>query len=568
MNTSQNKITLVTGLWNIKRDQLKEGWSRSYNLYLENFKKLLQIDYNLIIFGDQELYDLTFSIRDTTNTQFIFREKEWFKNEFFDKIQEIRISPEWRNQSSWLKDSTQAQLEMYNPLVMSKMFLLNDARVFDKFDSDYLFWIDGGIANTVNLSYITNYNVLVKIPSLIDRFMFIAFPYKAEKEIHGFSYPEINKFAGKDIAKVGRGGFFGGPKDYISDINGIYYSLLRETLKQNFMGTEESIFSIMMYNNPDLVGYFEIEENGMINTFFEQLKTLTAVFKNEEKSLKKKKIVTKNDLKKIKTNLYILTFNFPEQLKFTLSLFRKTPEWLTSPNLILLDNSTDSQAKILNKEIAKDFNFEYVDLGTNIGICGGRQAAADHFHDSNADYMFFFEDDMSVAGKDLQGNFCRNGFRLYVENLYELLHRIMIKENFDFLKLSFTEVYWDNNIQTAWYNVPQRVREEFWPEYSTIPSTVPDPNAPRTLFQNIDREGNLSYISGEVYYSNWPMIVSKEGNKKMFIDTKWEHPYEQTWMSFAFQEIKKGTLKPGILLASPIVHNRIHYYKPEERREN
>jgi len=29
-----SKITLVTGLWNIKRDELEEGWSRSFQHYL------------------------------------------------------------------------------------------------------------------------------------------------------------------------------------------------------------------------------------------------------------------------------------------------------------------------------------------------------------------------------------------------------------------------------------------------------------------------------------------------------------------------------------------------------
>ena len=64
------------------------------------------------------------------------------------------------------------------------------------------------------------------------------------------------------------------------------------------------------------------------------------------------------------------------------------------------------------------------------------------------------------------------------------------------------------------------------------------------------------------------MIVSKEGNKKMFLDTEWAHPYEQTWMSYMYQETRKGNLKPAILLASPINHNRILYYEAHERREN
>ena len=236
--------------------------------------------------------------------------------------------------------------------------------------------------------------------------------------------------------------------------------------------------------------------------------------------------------------------------------------------LFLLDNSTNSIAKKENKRIAEANGFGYIDLGGNRGINGGRQAAAEHFEASNADFMFFFEDDMTVNPPECIGQFCRNGFRRYIPNLYKILHKIMLKEGFDFLKLSFTEVYWDNNIQTSWYNVPQHIRTEVWPSYDKLPVTGTDPNSPRTIFNRIDNVDGLGYITGEIFYCNWPMIVSKEGNKKMFIDTKWAHPYEQTWMSYIFQETRKGNIKPALLLASPIWHERIAHYTPEERREN
>ena len=43
-------VTLVTGLWNIKRDSLTEGWSRSFEHYLEKFDQLLKVENNMIIF--------------------------------------------------------------------------------------------------------------------------------------------------------------------------------------------------------------------------------------------------------------------------------------------------------------------------------------------------------------------------------------------------------------------------------------------------------------------------------------------------------------------------------------
>ena len=103
----------------------------------------------------------------------------------------------------------------------------------------------------------------------------------------------------------------------------------------------------------------------------------------------------------------------------------------------------------------------------NIGICGGRQFIAEHAEKNEFDYHFFFEDDMFFyLGPN---EFCRNGFRQGVPNLYDKLIRIIGGYDLDFLKLSYTEVYMDNNIQVSWYNVPQSVRTEIWPDYDELP---------------------------------------------------------------------------------------------------
>ena len=69
-----SKVTLVTGLWDIGRGNLNEGWSRSYNHYLEKFKQLLSTDLNLIIFGDVELQQFVSQHRSHHNTQFNLRD--------------------------------------------------------------------------------------------------------------------------------------------------------------------------------------------------------------------------------------------------------------------------------------------------------------------------------------------------------------------------------------------------------------------------------------------------------------------------------------------------------------
>jgi hypothetical protein len=555
-----SKITLVTGLWNIGRGGLEEGWSRSFNHYLEKFKQLLQVKENLIIFGDWELGEFVKEWRTPENTQFILKDLEWFKNnEFYNNIQTIRTDPEWYNQTGWLTDSTQAKLELYNPLVMSKVFLLNDARIMDKFDSEYLFWIDAGLTNTVHYGYFTHDNVLDKLPKYISKFSFICFPYETETEVHGFEYNKLNELAGTKVTKVARGGFFGGPKESISDINGLYYNLLNSTLNDGYMGTEESLFSIMCYKHSDLINYFDIDGNGLISTFFENLK-------NDKLEVKSENIDTcSNNLDTNKVSLYVLTFNSPDQFKTLIESFKAyDKDYLIKPRKILLDNSTEAEHYSEYKSLCEYYGFEHIKKD-NLGICGGRQFIAEHFAESDSDYMLFFEDDMFFFPKD---KVCKNGFARKVDNLYENSLQIIKKENLDFLKLNFSEFYGDNSTQWSWYNVPQSVRDKHWPDKPRLPVQGIDPNAPKTNFESINSYKGIPYALGEIYYCNWPQIVSKTGNQKMFLDTTWAHPYEQTWMSHMFQMTIKKELKSGILLMTPTEHNRFDFYKSEERKES
>ena len=555
-------LTLVTGLWNIGRGELSEGWSRSYQHYLDKFNQLLDTPNNMIIFGDSELREFVFKKRNEDNTQFIFRDLSWFKNnEFYDKIQLIRTNPNWYNQTGWLVDSTQAKLEMYNPLVMSKVFLLNDARILDKFNSEYMFWIDTGLTNTVHPGYFTSDKVLDKLPKYINKFSFICFPYNAETEIHGFNYNKLNEIAGSKVNKVARGGFFGGPKHTINDINTLYYELLSSTLNGGYMGTEESIFSIMCYKHSDIIDYFDINGDGMLWKFFEDLKNDQLVVKSE-----RPKEVVVNNLDTNKVGLYVITFNSPNQFETLIkSMLDYDSDFITKTKKFLLDNSTDLSTTPRYKELCEKYGFEHIKKD-NLGICGGRQWIAEHFDKTDLDYMWFSEDDLFFQNKPEET--CRNGFNRYHPNLYSKTLQIIKKENFDFIKISYSEFYGDNGIQFSWYNLPQDKRKEFFPEKPNLPVQGLDPNAPKTKFNNIKSLQGLPYVDGEIYYCNWSQLVSKSGNKKMFLNTKWAHIFEQTWMSHMYQLTKKGELNPGLLLLSPIEHNRFEFYSSDLRKES
>jgi hypothetical protein len=556
-----SNITLVTGIWDIGRGDLTEGWSRSYQHYLDKFEQLLDVQENMIIFGDESLREFVFKKRNESNTQFIVRTMDWFINsEFFPLIQDIRNNPNWYNQVGWLGQSTQAKLENYNPLVMSKVFLLHDAKIFDKFDSEYMFWIDGGLTNTVHPGYFTHDKVLDKLSKYISKFSFISFPYGAETEIHGFEYNKLNSIAGDKVTKVSRGGFFGGPKSSISDINGIYYGLLKSTLQEGYMGTEESIFSIMSYKHSDLINYFEIESSGLVGKFFEDLKDDKLIPKNEGK------VSVENTLDTNKVGLYVITFNSPNQFETLIkSMLEYDKDFILKPKKFLLDNSTDLSTTPRYQELCEEYGFEHIKKD-NIGIVGGRVFVAEHFHKTDLDFYYWFEDDMAFYPK--KGEVCRNGFNRFVPNLYSKTLQIIKNENFDFLKLSFTEFYGSNDIQFSWYNVPQDVRKELFPEKPSLPAQGLDPNAPKTKFNNIKIYQGLSYADGEIYLSNWPIVLNKTGNYKCYLETQWAHPFEQTLMSHCYQETVKGNIKPGILLLTPTEHDRFEFYSSDLRKES
>ena len=557
-----SNITLVTGIWDIGRGELSEGWSRPFQHYLDKFEQLLKVEENLIIFGEDELEKFVFERRSSENTQFISRPLSWFQdNEFFKNIQKIRTNEDWLNRSGWLRESTQARLENYNPLVMSKVFLLNDAKIMDKFNSEYMFWIDGGLTNTVHPGYFTHDKVLDKLSKYISKFSFVCFPYDAETEIHGFEYNRLNDIAGDKVNKVARGGFFGGPKHTIGDINGIYYNLLQSTLNEGLMGTEESIFSIMCYKHSDIVNYFEIESNGLIGKFFENLK-------NDELKLKSENIhKSENNLDINKVGLYVITFNSPNQFRTLIdSMIAYDKDYIFKTKKFLLDNSSDESTFNEYAKLCEEYEFEHIKKD-NLGICGGRQWIAEHFqNETDLDFYLFFEDDMFFYPHE--GKVCRNGFNRYVPNLYSKTLQIVKKENFDFLKLNFSEFFGDNGTQWAWYNVPQHVREKYWPGKNRLPQQGLDPNAPKALYDSVRTFQGVPYVTGDVYYCNWPQIVSRTGNQKMFLDTTWGHPFEQTWMSHMYQLVKEGGLYPGLLLMTPTEHDRFEHYERGLRKES
>jgi hypothetical protein len=557
-----NNVTIVTGLWDLGRGNLNGWGKRDFSNYKKNFFELLETNAQMCIWIPQELEEDVLKIRGDKPTKLFIKNVEDFEvwNPFFEDIEKIRVKDDWRNFAGWLSESPQAELKYYNPIMFTKFFMLNDSAIVNPFNSNYFFWVDGGLTNTVNQGYFNHDNVLDNLDNYVkfndNKFIQISYPYESNDEIHGFERKAMARYCNTDyVSYVCRGGFFGGNKDTIHKMNEYYYSVMHDTLKEGLMGADECLFTILSHKHKDIIHRFEISGNGLVWPFFDELKKYT-----KEYMLNNKPKNTSN------VGLYVITFNSPSQFETLIkSMLEYDTDFITKPKKFLLDNSTDLSTTSRYKELCEEHGFEHIKKD-NIGIVGGRVFVAEHFDETGLDFYYWFEDDMAFYPK--KGEVCRNGFNRFVPNLYSKSLEIIKNENFDFLKLSFTEFYGSNDIQFSWYNVPQEVRMKLFPDKTSLPIQGLDPDAPRTKFNNIKIHQGLPYVDGEIYLSNWPIILSKSGNYKCYLETKWARPYEQTLMSYCYQETVKGNIKPGILLLTPTEHDRFEFYSSDLRKES
>ena len=268
-HTDSNDITIVSGLWDINR--IGRDWSR----YQEHFDKFLKIDQNMCLWIPKELESFVLERRSKSNTFINLYELKDIQNKmfsaFWDQWQSIRSNSNWQNQAAWLSSSPQCKNEYYNPIVMSKMFFLHESVIQNSFQNEYFIWLDAGITQTVYENYFYNRSNFNKLKKYLNKFLFLAYPYEAENEIHGFDFNAINKYANCIVDLVCRGGLFGGRAESVRHANSQYYHLLMQTLNEGFAGTEESIFSILYKLHPELYEAFLLDSNGLIVKFMESI---------------------------------------------------------------------------------------------------------------------------------------------------------------------------------------------------------------------------------------------------------------------------------------------------------
>lgn len=271
-----SKITFVTALVDIKRSDLdSKMFTRSFQRYLDTLSVLLQNlkDKNLIIYIEKENEELVRSIKSENIIIKNITKEDIADSEYYSKIQQIRTYTEWRNQVGWLSESTQANLELYNPLIFNKIHWVADAAEKNMFGSEYFVWIDAGIANAqCHPGYFSKPWFEERLCPHLEKFLFLCFPYTNYGEIHGFAKDGMHKFAEtSDVNRVARATFFGGKRNDCVFFSDEFRKIAHKSLGAGYMGTEESIYTILSYLYEDKCNIQMIPGHGLVFDFFENL---------------------------------------------------------------------------------------------------------------------------------------------------------------------------------------------------------------------------------------------------------------------------------------------------------
>jgi hypothetical protein len=262
-------LTLVTGLVDIGRAALPSRFARSFESYRDALHQLLALDVPMVVYADAAL-GLAPPRKTTCLVAVTRADLEHFPH--FETIQRIRALPSWRGRAAWLPESPQAALPHYNPLVMSKLFWLAEQARANPFGTRYFAWIDAGITHTVSAAALQRALDGDRILRHLERFLFLCYPYAGADEIHGFERAALARYANVDYVEwVARGGFFGGRADFVIEAARLYDVVLRHTIEHGYMGTEESVFTILALLHPGMFDRFALREDGLVSTFFDHV---------------------------------------------------------------------------------------------------------------------------------------------------------------------------------------------------------------------------------------------------------------------------------------------------------
>ncbi len=232
---------------------------RKFDYYLEKLYKLLNVPIPLVVYAPQHVIDWAMDMR-KNHTQPATRTKPFIgipysrdmitNSEEYKYTDRIRQSPQWNQVCNWCAGNPNGQ-RLYNEITLWKSRWVAGVAEKNPFNTSTFLWVDAGWTCTPT----EDFESLQRwVPTLGDNVIIGQhFHYAGNAEVHGFARGPMAQYSRTDFVEwVVRGGIWGGSRKTVILFNKIHQELLMRSLKQDLLGTEESLFSIMRYVRPDL----------------------------------------------------------------------------------------------------------------------------------------------------------------------------------------------------------------------------------------------------------------------------------------------------------------------------
>jgi hypothetical protein len=257
----QTDITLVTAIVDLERHD------RNFEHYIDGISHILHTRHPIIVHCPEKYFD---RIKEIRGSNYLVLKKfdidDIESTDYFNRIQEIISGESWYTQSEWMKTSV-IRSRYYIAMTLLKQKLLNDSISYN--NSSYYYWIDSGLYNSYSINESINNFYFTKIPK--DKFFMTSFPYHTDTEIHGYDIEGMTKTATYKPEYVCRASIFGGTKKQIEKLTPLYDEEIEWALNNGYIGTEESIYTILSIKYKDKFTRFEMY-NGDIKHFMNRLR--------------------------------------------------------------------------------------------------------------------------------------------------------------------------------------------------------------------------------------------------------------------------------------------------------
>ena len=256
----EDKVVWVTALFDLKRGEGGMGdFQRGMDEYYRRFQTILDRGFQMVVFLPPDFEQhLKIDYNRVKVIHMNATDLHWYFP-YYDRVQQIRTSALWKAQgeyAGWLIKSPQARLEGYNPLVMIKLKMLQDAARLNVWGSRYHMWMDAGhlCAGALTPSKMNMYRKHMAKALLVTHW-----PYGTTTEVHGLTDKAMHLYLGTadDPLQIVRGGIFGGTLPYIECTLKAYMIALHQTLSDGYMGTEECIWAMIFARFPHLFAGFD-----------------------------------------------------------------------------------------------------------------------------------------------------------------------------------------------------------------------------------------------------------------------------------------------------------------------